>query len=136
MLNPSEYDLVRMGFDCKAPKELLPNEDGSCKSTKERLQTRDVKPVCTYLYVSDCAKACHAKTGCTYFTFGFDRWLWVDRAICFWMKTESSNCTEGWEKNEYNFFEIIGMLDKVIVIVRALFLISLNKCNYILFLCV
>ena len=115
MLNPSEYDLVRIGFDCKSAKEKLPNKDGSCKPAKERLPTRkDLGRVCTYCAkcVSDCAKACHAKIGCKYFTFGAPDWLWKPgKALCFWMKTESSNCTEGWEKNEYNFFEIIGMLD-------------------------
>ena len=109
MLNPSEYDLVRMGFDCKSAKEKLPNKHGTCESAKERLYPGET--FCPYPYLSKCAKACHAKIGCKYFTFGFDRWLLEPRALCFWMKTESSNCTEGWEKNEYNFFEIIGMLD-------------------------
>ena len=110
MLNPSEYDLVRMGFDCKAAKEKLPNEYGSCKSAKERLYPGGT--FCPFPDLSDCAKACHAKIGCKYFTFGAPDWLWKPgQGFCFWMKTESSNCTEGWEKNEYNFFEIIGMLD-------------------------
>ena len=95
MLNFSGYDLVRMGFDCKSAEERLPTEE----------------KVCSYLYVSDCAKDCYERNGCNYFTFGYDLRLMSNRALCFWKKTESVNCTEGWEENEYNFFEIISMLD-------------------------
>ena len=93
MLNSSEYDLVRMGYDCDSAEERLPTDEES-KS---------------FLYVYDCAKACDEQIGCNYFkiVLVFSNGL----GRCVWKKTDSADCTEGWKWSEYNFFEIISMLD-------------------------
>ena len=92
--------MVRWGYDCKSAKKQLPTDDGSR----------------SFDYVYDCAKACHKEIGCKYFSIG-----WVISggwgAACYWKKTESANCKEGWEWSEFSFFKLISRLNSVIVIV-------------------
>ena len=91
--------MVRWGYDCKSAKKQLPTDDGSR----------------SFDYVYDCAKACHKEIGCKYFSIGWEIPGWG--AACWWKKTATANCTEGWEWSFYSFFKLISMLNSVIVIV-------------------
>ena len=68
-----------------------------CKSFDERLGNFDK--------VWECADACQDTSGCKYFIYGTGR----KEGQCFWEKTESANCSEGWDEDDkYDFYEIIS----------------------------
>ena len=46
-----------------------------------------------------CAELCLVKEGCKFFAHG--KW-------CYWQKTASANCSEGWVNGGYDFYEIDG----------------------------
>lgn len=63
-----------------------------------------------YLYnASDCANACQDISECKYFISGTGS----KEGTCYWEKTESRDCGEGWEEDQYNFFEMISKLNWV-----------------------
>ena len=49
-----------------------------------------------------CAAACAAQDGCSYFIFGTGS----KAGDCYWEKTSSSACTEGWESDEFDFYSV------------------------------
>jgi len=67
----------------------------------------------TYNYVRDCAEACRAIPGCQYFSFGKNT---VDNKCfgqCWWMKTKSADCPEGFKPEGYNFYKMkINIVDE------------------------
>ena len=68
-----------------------------CKSNDESLGGQDS--------VADCAKACKEKTGCKYFIYGYGS----KAKSCYWEKTQTADCPEGWEQDDYNFYEMKSM---------------------------
>ena len=70
-----------------------------CKSTDEKLGEFET--------VWECAYACREKSGCNYFVFGTG----TKAGRCYWEKTKSRQCQEGLKSNQYDFYEMISMLD-------------------------
>ena len=59
--------------------------------------------------VWECANACQEITECNFFISGTGE----KAGFCFWEKTESRDCPEGWEDPEqYNFYEMISKLNQ------------------------
>ncbi|KAK3272669.1 hypothetical protein CYMTET_19049 [Cymbomonas tetramitiformis] len=54
--------------------------------------------------VEDCAAACHATSGCTYFVFGTGS----KSGACYEEDTTSPDCSEGWESDSYDFYSLAG----------------------------
>ena len=82
-----------MASYCKAEREQLINEGG----------------IDTFGHESECAKACDKKVGCRYFSYGLI--AGSSSAYCYWKKTETANCTEGWSNSFLNFFGLQSMSD-------------------------
>ena len=68
-----------------------------CKSADENLGNQ--------VSLEDCAKACKEKTGCKYFVYGYGG----KAKRCYWEKTKTADCPEGWERDDYNFYELKSM---------------------------
>ena len=68
-----------------------------CKSIDENLGSQ--------VSFADCAKACKEKNGCDYFIYGYGS----KAKRCWWEKTKTADCPEGWEQDEYNFYEMKSM---------------------------
>ena len=68
-----------------------------CKSGDENLESQ--------VSVADCAKACKEKTGCKYFIYGYGN----KAKRYYWEKTQTADCPEGWEQDEYDFYEMKSM---------------------------
>ena len=71
--------------------------DHECNSKDESLENQDT--------VLECSKACREKDGCKYFLYG----IGSKKGQCFWEKTESAECTEGWDNDFFDFFENLGL---------------------------
>ena len=54
--------------------------------------------------VWECADACKEISECKYFIYGTGE----KEGICFWEKTESADCPEGWEEDQFDFYEMIS----------------------------
>ena len=97
--NFADYDLVKMGFDCKSKEEKLKNE------FPEPGEHEDL-----FGHAWKCANACQKIVGCNFFSykpFGYS-----GLASCWWKKTETANCSEGWMESRYkSFFAMISMSD-------------------------
>lgn len=52
--------------------------------------------------LEECATRCKRTAGCKYFIFGSG----FKSGRCFWEHTNTSDCTEGWEVDEYDFYSI------------------------------
>ena len=82
--NFSDFKLVKSGHECSSLDEKLEDKN----------------------HAWQCASACREISGCKYFIFGYD-----DRkGKCWWEKTTSAACSEGWKAKTYNFYEMTGML--------------------------
>ena len=57
--------------------------------------------------VWECANACQEISECKYFISGTGE----KEGFCFWEKTESADCPEGWENDLYDFYEMISKLN-------------------------
>ena len=68
-----------------------------CKSADENLGSQ--------VSIADCARACRKKTGCNFFVFGTGS----KDGKCYWEKTQNTNCPEGWDEDDYNFYEMKSM---------------------------
>ena len=55
----------------------------------------------------ECANACQEISECKYFISGTGE----KEGKCYWEKTESSDCPEGWEDDLYDFYEMISKLN-------------------------
>ena len=94
--NFADYDLVKMGYDCKSKQEKLENELG---------ESRD-----HFGHAWECANACQKIVGCNFFSYhpiSYSGLAW-----CWWKKTETANCSEGWVHSRVkSFFAMISMSD-------------------------
>ena len=54
--------------------------------------------------VQECADECASKPQCQFFTYGTGS----DSNKCFWEKTSSASCPEGWDSDSYNFYRSLG----------------------------
>ena len=54
--------------------------------------------------MAECASACRDTNGCQFFVYG-TRWK---AGYCYWEKTASADCPEGWEDDNYDFFSLSG----------------------------
>ena len=79
-----DYDLVREGVECKSNDTELEMNDS----------------------IEKCADVCKQIEGCNFFIFGKGK----KAGKCFWEKAVNSNCPEGWEPDDYNFYKMKGML--------------------------
>ena len=64
----------------------------------------DDKRIATVLNASACADACRNTEGCEFFIFGMVGTHKYKR--CYWEKTNSTNCVEGWEEDYFDFYQI------------------------------
>ena len=78
-----DYNLVKSGHECKSADENLGRQ----------------------VSIADCARACRKKTGCNFFVFGTGS----KDGKCYWEKTQNTNCPEGWDEDDYNFYEMKSM---------------------------
>ena len=70
-----------------------------------------------YDSILECYKACKDKDGCKYFLYatGSSKVIGSKLVVssklkkCYWEKTKSAECTEGWKKNNYDFYEMRGI---------------------------
>ena len=53
--------------------------------------------------IGECADKCHQTPGCNFFVYGHGS----REKKCYREQTETADCSEGWQDNEYNFYEII-----------------------------
>jgi len=51
--------------------------------------------------VEECSEACTSTAGCRFFVFGTKG----KEGKCYWEKTETGECLEGWQSDAYDFFE-------------------------------
>ena len=54
--------------------------------------------------VSECANTCRQIKECNYFIFGNG----IKTGKCYWEMTEDRNCSEGWENDHYDFYELLS----------------------------
>ena len=64
-----------------------------CKSADESLGDE--------ISIVECAKACKEKAGCNFFAFGTGS----NDGKCYWEKTSTASCPEGWKQADYNFYK-------------------------------
>ena len=55
----------------------------------------------TFATLAECADACRTQVGCVFFVYG----VGVNNR-CYWEKTNSAVCTEGFVVNDYNFYQL------------------------------
>ena len=54
--------------------------------------------------IDECADACRNKDGCAFFLYGIPE---TDKELgCFWEKTPNEKCSDGWQDDKYNFYEL------------------------------
>ena len=56
-----------------------------------------------FSFIGECAVSCHQTPGCRFFVYGYGS----REKKCYWEQTETIDCSEGWQTNEYNFYGII-----------------------------
>ena len=64
-----------------------------CKSSDTQLRSSGT--------LEECNQACISKSGCAFFSFGINS----KAGRCYWEKTSSKSCPEGWLRNSYDFYE-------------------------------
>ena len=79
-----EYRLVKSGAECRSGDQEFRRFDS----------------------LQECADACLNKNECVYFIYGTGS----KAGRCWWEKTHNPCCSEGWEIDEYNFYEVVGRL--------------------------
>ena len=87
-------------FSCSCPSDIYSRNykiikaNHECKSKDQWLGwKRSIK---------DCAEACNSKKGCKYFIYGKGK----KKGRCYWEKTKTDNCSEGWERDLYDFAKV------------------------------
>ena len=75
---------------------ILIKPDVECKSGDENLGS--------FLSVNECANACKSTEECKYFIYGKNK----KKGRCYWENTTGSSCTEGWEADNFDFYQIEG----------------------------
>ena len=76
----SDYTLIKAGNECK--------------SGDQRLRSSGT--------LEQCYQACISQSGCEFFLFGINS----NAGYCYWDKTSSNSCPEGWNINNYDFYEM------------------------------
>ena len=76
----SDYTLIKAGNECKSSDTQL-RSSGT---------------------LEECHQACISQSGCDFFIFGINS----NAGYCFWEKTSSKSCPEGWESDNYDFYEM------------------------------
>ena len=76
----SDYTLIKAGNECK--------------SGDQRLRSSGT--------LEQCYQACISQSGCEFFLFGINS----NAGYCYWDKTSSKSCPEGWNINNYDFYEM------------------------------
>ena len=66
--------------------------------------------------LEDCHQACRSQSCCDFFVFGINS----KAGYCYWEKTSSKSCPEGWKSNQYDFYQMES--DE--------HLIGKNKCSF------
>ena len=105
MYSITEYDLVTNGVECKSDDESLGSKDS----------------------VEECAEACSSTIGCRFFIYTEDKSWIPGKGNCYWEKTHSSECLEGWQEDSYNFYSVKGKLDSL----RGLFSIIAKEEGFL-----
>ena len=103
--NYSDYSLVKSRVECKSDDENLGDQDSIAK----------------------CANACLEREKCKYFIYGTSR----KKGKCYWEKRTDRNCPQGWEVDQYNFYEIRCMFHRIL----SALLINISGNFIISFLC-
>ena len=62
--------------------------------------------------VQECADLCKSKQQCEFFIHGKGR----KKGYCYWEKTSSADCPEGWDSDKYDFYQLITSKYENIVI--------------------
>jgi len=74
-----------------------------CKSSDKKLGTfRNDKKTFSFGHLVLCAEACRAERSCRFFIYSDN-----GNGKCYAEWTASSSCSEGWENDEYNFYELV-----------------------------
>ena len=72
----------------------------------------------SFTSIHKCANACKAESECYYFVFGIgNKW-----GQCWWEKTDSRSCPEGWEQDQYLFYEMLGTLDYNMTVIQICYI--------------
>ena len=79
---PAPYKLLHSGAECNSDDQNLGDQSSA----------------------QDCANACNEAGGCRYFIFGTGR----KTGRCYFEKTLTAACTEGWEEDLYDFYQLEG----------------------------
>ena len=87
-----DIEITETGFCCPASGQAEVGVE--CESGDKYLGRKDS--------LNECASECQATEGCEYFVYGTG---WKT-GMCFWEKTTSADCPEGWEKDHYNFYSL------------------------------
>ena len=74
---------------------LLLKSDHECRSRDEELNKGSSE--------DECAKLCRRKEGCNFFILGKGK----KQGVCYWEKTAGAMCSEGWEKDYFDFYKIL-----------------------------
>ena len=53
---------------------------------------------------AQCADACRETEGCRFFIFGTG---FIESGWCYYEKTATADCPEGWDSDNYDFYEIL-----------------------------
>ena len=78
--NTKNYKIIKTNHECKSKDKWL----GWKRSIK------------------DCAEACDSTKGCKYFIYGKGK----KKGRCYWEKTKTDSCSEGWERDLYDFAKV------------------------------
>ena len=52
--------------------------------------------------LDECANACRRKNECAFFIYGIENKM----GKCWWEKTSGAGCPEGWETDNFDFYEL------------------------------
>ena len=74
-----DYILIKAGVNCRAGHVQL-----------ETVQS-----------VNECSAACSNIAGCEFFIYH------VEGEYCYWIKTSTASCPEGFDRSSYNFYGLI-----------------------------
>ena len=78
--------MVKQGVECESEDEILKGN----------------------VSIRECANACKEKAGCNFFLSGTG----IKAGTCYWEKTPSATCQEGWQDDDFNFYTVKGMFHK------------------------
>jgi len=88
---------LRARVETGAPAFKLIRENAECNSEDSKFGDAGA-----YADAASCAAACDSREGCEYFIFGTGN----KAGACYAEMTESNDCPEGWEEDEFDFYEI------------------------------